>query len=65
MTILLLFVIVVLTVATCALAGLWFWRESKEREKRRKLADSAKDPNATVRQYAWDGGTRTSPRQRR
>ena len=63
MSVLLLIVIVVLSIATCALAGFWFWRESKERQQRRDLASRAIDPSKTVQQHAWSGGTKTSPRQ--
>jgi flagellar basal body-associated protein FliL len=70
MEILLLFVTVVLAIAIFAIAGFWFFRESKEREQRREQARStraaeqvgAQTPSAPA---AWDGGIKTSPRQLR
>lgn len=65
MTTLLLFVIVILAVAICALAAFWFWRESRPREQKRQPAYGTRDVRATTGFRAWDGGTKTSPRQLR
>lgn len=65
MTAMLLFVIVVLTIAIFALALVWFVRDSKEREKHRRPAYGKRNviERNVIAEYSWDGGTRTSPRQ--
>jgi hypothetical protein len=74
MEILLLFVTVVLAIAIFAIAGIWLFRESKERERKleqrreqARLSRAAKHvaiPTASA-PGAWDGGVKTSPRQLR
>jgi hypothetical protein len=67
---LLLFATVLLAVAIFAVAGFWFFRESKEREQRRKqtlptrATKPARGPTRTPLP-AWDGGIKTSPRHLR
>lgn len=68
MSTLLLYAIVSLAVAICAFAGLWFYRESKEREQKRKRARATRAANLPSGRSApptWDGGIKTSPRQLR
>jgi len=70
MEILLLFATVVLAIAIFAIAGFWFFRESKERKQRRKQARSTgaakpTDVPTPSAQATWDGGIKTSPRQLR
>jgi flagellar basal body-associated protein FliL len=54
---LLLFLIVLLSVVICALAGFWFYRASQERKK------NARPPQIgrrAARQDRWDGAVRAS-----
>ena len=65
MTALLLLLIVVLTVAICALAVIWFLPKSKAREQKSQHSRNAQDTRrGAAGHHVWDGGIRTSRNRR-
>lgn len=54
---LLLYVIVLLSVAICALGGFWFYRAG---QARRKIATPPHAARRTARDDCWDGAVRAS-----